>query len=58
MDESTPRFPLPYEFLEMITACLIHDLGALKACSLTCRSWYPPVAPHLYPHGRDTEGGS
>ena len=32
----------------MITAHLIHDLDALEACSLTCRSWYIAVAPHLH----------
>ena len=32
----------------MIIIYLIHDLRALKACSLTCRSWYTPVLPHLH----------
>ena len=46
--ESTRRFPLPYEILEMITAHLTHDLRALKTCSLTCRSWYTLVVLHLH----------
>jgi len=41
-------FRLPYEILEMIIAHLTCDLGALKACSLTCRSWYIVAAPHLH----------
>ena len=32
----------------MITAHLTHDLDVLKACSLTCRSWYIAVAPHIH----------
>ena len=45
-DESTSR--LPHEILEMITAHLTRDLEALKACSLTCRSWYLAAVPHLH----------
>ena len=44
--ESTCR--PPYEIVEMIIAHLTHNLGALKACSLTCRSWYIATAPHFY----------
>ena len=40
--------PLPYEIIEMVTAHLTHDLGALKACSLTCRSWYIAAVPHIH----------
>ena len=40
--------PLPYEIVENITAHLIHDLDALKACSLTSRSWYIAAVPHLH----------
>ena len=39
---------LPHEIVEMIIAHLTRDFGALKACSLTCRSWYIVAAPHLY----------
>lgn len=39
---------LPYEIVEMITAHLAEDLDTLKACSLTCRSWYTAAAPHIH----------
>jgi len=32
----------------MIIAYLIHDLGTLKTCSLTCHSWYIAAVPHLH----------
>lgn len=44
--ESNPRFP--YDIMEMIMAHLYHNHGALKACSLTCRSWYTAAVPHLH----------
>jgi len=44
--EST--FRLPYEIVEMITAHLTSDLATLKACSLTCRSWYALVLPRIH----------
>ena len=40
--------PLPYEIIEIITTHLTHDLSALEACSLTCRSWYIAAAPHIH----------
>ena len=43
-----PTLPLPYEIAEMIIAHLIHDLNALEACSLTCRSWYIIAVPHIH----------
>ena len=43
-----PTHPLPYEIRKMIVAHLIHDLRSLKACSLTCRSWYIVTVPHPY----------
>ena len=52
-------FPLPYEILEMIVAHFPHDLPTLKACSLTCRSWYTVVVPrihHTLTLGRATGG--
>ena len=39
---------LPYELAEMITAHLTHDLPTLKACSLTCRSWYIIAVPYIH----------
>jgi hypothetical protein len=38
---------LPYEIVETIIAHIVCDLDALKACSLTCRSWYIAVVPHF-----------
>ena len=45
---STHPFPLPYDILEIIIAHLNDDLCALKACSLTCRSWHSAAVPHLH----------
>jgi len=39
---------LPYDIVEMIIAYLTRDLDALKACSLTCRSWYIAAIPHIH----------
>ncbi|KAF9643227.1 hypothetical protein BDM02DRAFT_1691974 [Thelephora ganbajun] len=39
---------LPYEIVEVIIAHLIYDLDVLKACSLTCRSWYIATAPQIH----------
>lgn len=44
--EATCR--LPFEIVEMIIINLTHDLGALKMCSLTCRSWYTIAIPHIH----------
>jgi len=38
----------PYEIVEMIIAHLTHDPHTLKACSLTCRSWYIVAVPHIH----------
>jgi len=43
-----PASPLPYEIAEVIVAHLVYDLPALKACSLTCRSWYIVAFPHIH----------
>ena len=51
LETRTPRkpfTPLPHEVVEMIIAHLIYDLRALKACSLTCLSWYIAAVPHLH----------
>ena len=50
-----PPIPLPHEIIEMIIAHLIFDRRALKACSLTCYSWYLVAVPHL--HHTITFGG-
>lgn len=39
---------IPYDIAEMIIALLTLDIGDLKACSLTCHSWYIAAAPHLH----------
>ena len=39
---------IPYDIVEMIIAHIAHDLGALKACSLACHSWYTAAVPHLH----------
>jgi len=39
---------LPVEILEMIILHLIYDTRSLRACSLTCCSWYTIAVPHLH----------
>lgn len=43
-----PSGSLPYELVEMIIAHLIYDVQTLKACALTCYSWYIAAVPHLH----------
>ena len=43
-----PTYRLLHEIVEMIIAHLADDYGALKACSLTCRSWYTIAVLHLH----------
>jgi len=45
-----PTCGIPYETVEMIITHLIHDINALKTCSLICRSWYIATVPHLHLH--------
>ena len=45
---SSPTTGLPMEVIEMIVAYLIYEKPSLIACSLTCRSWYIAVVPHLH----------
>jgi len=47
-EPSSPATTLPHELVEMIIAHLIHDTSSLRACTLTCRSWYTATVPH--PH--------
>lgn len=42
------RTCFPPEIMEMIIIHLTHDLGTLKACALTSRSWYIVAASHLH----------
>ena len=51
--ETSPTCPssatrLPLEVVEIIIAYLVHDLPSLRACSLTCYSWYIAAVPHLH----------
>ena len=39
---------LPLEIIEMIIAQLVHDIPRLRACSLTCYSWYIAAVPQLH----------
>lgn len=39
---------LPYDIVETVIPFLTYDLDALKACSLTCRSWYAIAVPHIH----------
>ena len=39
---------LPYEIVAMTIAHFTYNLDALKACSLTCRSWYTAAVPLLH----------
>lgn len=43
-----PTCRLPYEIVEMIIVHLAGDFASLKACSLTCRSWYTVAVPHIH----------
>jgi len=52
-----PTYHIPYDIVEMIFAHLTHNLGDLKACSLTCRSWYTAAVPHLHHTITLTGGG-
>ena len=38
----------PYEVMEMIIVHIAHNLNALTACSLTCRTWYIALVAHLH----------
>ena len=46
--KSARPFPLPYDIVEIIIAHLVYNIRAIKACSLTCRSWYTAAAPQLH----------
>jgi len=43
---STTRLPL--EIVEMIIACLTYNTPSLRACTITCYSWYIAAVPHLH----------
>ena len=43
-----PVYSLPQELVKKIISYLFHDIKSLRACSLTCYSWYSATLPHLY----------
>jgi len=48
MTPSSPATRLPLELVETIIAYLFYDMCSLRACTMTCRSWYTAAAPHLH----------
>ena len=45
---SSPATRLPPEIVEMIVSYLVCHPRSLRACTLTCYSWYIAAVPHLY----------
>ena len=45
---SSPATRLPLEVVEIIISYLIYDRRSLRACTLTCYSWYIAAVPHLH----------
>ena len=45
---SSPITRLPQEIVEMVVSHLVCHTPSLRACSLTCYSWYIATAPYLY----------
>lgn len=41
-------YRLPFEIVEMIIVHPTLDIDTLKACSLTCHSWYTIAVPHIH----------
>jgi hypothetical protein len=44
----SPATRLPLEIVEIIIAYLRYDTRSLRACTLTCYSWYIAAVPHLH----------
>ena len=44
----SPAIRLPQEIIELIIGRLIYDKRSLRACTLTCRSWYIATVSHLH----------
>jgi hypothetical protein len=44
----SPATRLPLEVVEIIIAYLRYDTRTLRACTLTCYSWYIAAVPHLH----------
>ena len=45
---SSPVARLPLELIEIIIAYLFYDMCSLRACTMTCYSWYTVAVPHLH----------
>ena len=45
---SSPAARVPQEIIEIIIVNIIYDKRSLRACSLTCYSWYIAAVPHLH----------
>jgi hypothetical protein len=45
---SSPAIRLPQEIVEIIIAYLSYDTCSLRACTLTCYSWYIAAVPRLH----------
>jgi hypothetical protein len=54
---SSPVPRLPQELVDVIISYFIYNTRALKACSLTCYSWYIAAVPHLH-HSLTTDNWS
>ena len=48
MTRSVPAARLPLELVETIIAYLFYDMCSLRACTMTCHSWYITAVPHLH----------
>ena len=44
----SPITRLPHEVVRLIISYLTHDRRSLRACVLTCYSWYIAAVPHLH----------
>ena len=44
----SPAARLPLEVIKMIISYLLYDTDSLRACTLTCYSWYIVAVPHLH----------
>ena len=45
---SSPATRLPQEIVRIIIAYITYDTHSLRACTLTCYSWYIAAVPHLH----------
>ena len=45
---TSPATRLPFEVVEIIISYLVYDRRSLRACTLTCYSWYIAAVPHLH----------